>query len=171
MEQWLEIRKRVLRDGVSKRQILRETGMHWTTLEKILRHSSPPGYQRIQAPGKPKIGPYLEQIRQILEEDRYTRKKQRHTAKRIWQRLQDEGFTGGYTIVKDAVREIRRTSREVYMPLKHPPGEAQVDYGYALVKMGGILRKIAFFVMALPHSDAVFVKADQRQLFLPFNDN
>ena len=59
MEQWLEIRKRVLRDGVSKRQILRETGMHWTTLEKILRHSSPPGYQRIQTPGKPKIGPYL----------------------------------------------------------------------------------------------------------------
>lgn len=170
MEQWLEIRKRVLRDGVSKRQILRETGMHWTTLEKILRHSSPPGYQRIQAPGKPKIGPYLEQIRQILEEDRYTRKKQRHTAKRIWQRLQDEGFTGGYTIVKDAVREIRRTSREVYMPLKHPPGEAQVDYGYALVKMGGILRKIAFFVMALPHSDAVFVKAYERECTETFWD-
>ena len=60
MEQWLEIRKRVLREGVSKRQILRETGMHWTTLEKILQHSSPPEYQPTQAPDKPKIGPYLE---------------------------------------------------------------------------------------------------------------
>ena len=170
MEQWLEIRKRVLRDGISKRQILRETGMHWTTLEKILQHSSPPGYQRTQPPGKLKIGPYLEQIRQILEEDKYAHKKQRHTAKKIWERLQDEGFTGGYTIVKDAVREIRRTSREVYMPLKHPPGEAQVDFGYALVKMAGVLRKIAFFVMALPHSDAVFVKAYERECTETFWD-
>ena len=63
MEQWLEIRKRVLREGISKRQILRETGMHWTTLEKILQHSSPPEYQRNRAPSKPKIGPYLERIR------------------------------------------------------------------------------------------------------------
>ena len=44
MKQWQEIRHRVLKQGVSKRQILRETGMHWQTLEKILEHSSPPGY-------------------------------------------------------------------------------------------------------------------------------
>jgi len=48
-------------------------------------------------------------------------KKQRHTAKRIWEILQTEGFTGGCTIVKDAVREIKKTSKEVFMPLKHPP--------------------------------------------------
>lgn len=170
MEQWLEIRKRVLREGVSKRQILRETGMHWTTLEKILQHSSPPEYQRTKAPDKPKIDPYLERIRQILEQDKYAHRKQRHTAKKIWERLQDDGFTGGYTIVKDAVREIRRTSREVYMPLKHPPGEAQVDFGYAVVKMAGVLRKIAFFVMALPHCDAFFVKAYERECTETFWD-
>ena len=44
MKQWQEIRHRILKQGVSKRQILRETGMHWQTLEKILEHSSPPGY-------------------------------------------------------------------------------------------------------------------------------
>jgi transposase len=170
MEQWLEIRKRVLREGVSKRQILRETGMHWTTLEKILQHSCPPDYQRTQIPHKPKMGPYLERVRQILEEDRYVHKKQRHTAKRIWQRLQEEGFTGGYTIVKDAVRQIKRTSKEVFLPLKHPPGEAQVDFGYALVKMAGVLRKVAFFVMALPHSDAFFVKAYERECTETFWD-
>jgi lambda repressor-like predicted transcriptional regulator len=43
MQQWTDIRRRVLVDGVSKRQILRETGMHWTTLEKILSHSQPTG--------------------------------------------------------------------------------------------------------------------------------
>jgi len=45
MQQWTDIRRRVLTEGVSKRQVLRETGMHWTTLEKILSQSSPPGYQ------------------------------------------------------------------------------------------------------------------------------
>ena len=49
MKQWNEIRHRVLIQGVSKRQILRETGMHWTTLEKILTHSCPPGY-RLEKP-------------------------------------------------------------------------------------------------------------------------
>jgi transposase len=170
MQQWLEIRKRVLRERVSKRQILRETGMHWTTLEKILQHSFPPEYQRTKAPNKPKIGPYLERIRQILEQDKQIHRKQRHTAKRIWQRLQEEGFTGGYTIVKDAVRQIKRTGKEVFMPLKHPPGEAQVDFGYALVKMAGVLRKVAFFVMALPHSDAFFVKAYERECTETFWD-
>jgi len=144
--------------------------MHWTTLEKILQHSSPPEYQRSKAPAKPKIGPYLDRIRQFLEEDKYVHRKQRHTAKKIWHRLQDEGFTGGYTIVKDAVREIRRTSKEVFMPLKHPPGEAQVDFGNALVKMAGVLRKVAFFVMALPHSDAFFVKAYERECTETFWD-
>ena len=96
MEQWLDIRKRVLREGVSKRQILRETGMHWTTLKKILEHSSPPGYQRSKRPGKPKIDPYVDRIREILEQDKLIDRRQRHTAKKIWERLRQEGFTGGY---------------------------------------------------------------------------
>ena len=170
MEQWLAIRRRVLREGVSKRQILRETGMHWRTLEKILGHASPPGYQRSKRPQKPKIDPYLDRIAEILEADKHVHRKQRHTAKRIWERLQEEGFTGGYTIVKDAVRELKRTSREVYMPLTHPPGEAQVDFGHALVKMDGVLRKICFFVMALPYSDAFFVRAYERECTETFWD-
>jgi len=170
MEQWIQIRHRVLREGVSKRQILRETGMHWTTLEKILTYPVPPGYRRTRPPKKAKIDPYLPRIRQILEQDTHMPKKQRHTAARIWQILQQEGFTGGYTIVKDAVREIRKTSQEVFMPLKHPPGEAQVDFGHALVRMGGILRKVFFFVMALPYSDAFFVRAYARECTETFWD-
>ena len=56
------------------------------------------------------------------------------------------------------------------MPLKHPPGEAQVDFGQAVVKMGGILRKIFFFVMALPYSDVFFVKAYDRECTETFWD-
>ena len=117
MEEWLRIRQRVINEGVSKRQILRETGIHWTTLEKILSVSSPPGYQRVVPYRKPRIGPYLGRIEEILESDKAMPKKQRHTAKRIWERLREEGFEGGYTIVKDVVRELRTRRQEVFMPL------------------------------------------------------
>ncbi len=69
MQQWTDIRRRVLTEGVSKRQILRETGMHWTTLEKILNHSSPPGYRMQRLRQKPKLGPYVDFIHQILIRD------------------------------------------------------------------------------------------------------
>jgi transposase len=169
MKQWIQIRQRVLRKGISKRQILRETGMHWTTLEKILEHAIPPGYCRTKARAS-KIDPFRARIQQMLEHNRHGHKKQYYTANRIWQILQREGFTGGYTIVKEAVRQIKRTSKEVFMPLRHPPGEAQVDFGHALVKMAGILRKICFFVMALPYSDVFFVKAYDRECTETFWD-
>ena len=89
--------------------------------------------------------------------------KQRHTAKRLWERLRQEGFTGGYTVVKDAVRELTQRNQEVFVPLVHRPGEAQVDFGYALAKVNGQLRKVAFFVMGLPYSDAAFVMAFERE--------
>lgn len=104
MEEWSEIRRRVLVEGVSRRQILRETGMHWLTLKKILEHSEPPGYRQQRPQRKKKLGPYEERIEQILKEDQAVPRKQRHTAKRIWERLREEGFTGGYTVVKEAVR-------------------------------------------------------------------
>jgi transposase len=163
MQLWAEIRRRVLVENVSKRQILRETGMHWRTLEKILAHPEPPGY-RLQVPrGKPKIGPYLDRIAQILDEDKGCPRKQRHTAQRIFDRITAEGYAGGYTAVKRAVRDHKRVHREVFVPLAHRPGEAQVDFGYALVKVAGQLRKVAFFVMALPYSDAFFVQAFERE--------
>jgi transposase len=163
MQQWADIRRRVLQEGVSKRQILRETGMHWTTLEKILAQSQPPGYRMQKLRQKPKLGPHVSFIRQIIAQDKQVPKKQHHTAKRIFERLQAEGYTGGYTVVKEAVREIKRTSGEVYMPLVHRPGEAQVDYFHALAKLGGVLQKVAIFLMALPYSDAFFMMCVPRE--------
>ena len=65
-------------------------------------------------------------------------KKQRHTAKRIHERLRDEyGFDGGYTIVKDYVRKHRRRTREMFVPLVHPPGHAQCDFGEAWAVIEG----------------------------------
>jgi len=163
MEQWSEIRRRVLVEGISRRQILRETGMHWQTLRKILEHSQPPGYRRQRPRPKNKLDPYLGRIGQILKEDQGMPQKQRHTAKRILERLRNEGFTGGYTAVKDAVRGLTQRGQEVFVPLIHRPGEVQVDFGEALAMINGTRRKVKFFVMALPYSDASFVMAFERE--------
>jgi transposase len=163
MQLWADIRRRVLVENVSKRQILRETGMHWRTLEKILANPEPPAYRGPTSRARPKLGPYLDRIAQILEQDKGCPRKQRHTAKRIFDRIAAEGYEGGYTAVKRAVRDLERVRGEVFVPLIHRPGEAQVDFGYALAKVAGRLRKVAFFVMALPHSDALFVQAFERE--------
>ena len=74
--------------------------------------------------------------------------------------LRDEyGFDGGYTTVKDYVRENRRQTKEMFVPLSHAPGQAQCDFGEALVVIGGVERKAHCFVIDLPHSDGCFVKA------------
>ena len=87
-------------------------------------------------------------------------RRRRHTSKRIFERLRDEyGFTGKITIVKDYICGVRQRRREMFVPLTHPPGHAQVDFGEALAVIGGVERKIHFLAMSLPHSDACFVKA------------
>ena len=135
MEWWTRIRLEVLGGESKKREILRREGISWETLKKILSHSEPPGYRLKEPRPKPKIGPYLERIAQIIEEDKAFPKKQRHTAKRIYERIQEMGYEGGYTQVKEAVREFLRVRQEVFMPLVHREGEAQVDFGYALAKI------------------------------------
>ncbi len=163
MDQWIELRRKIRNQDVSLRQLERDTGIHRQTLRKIRDNSQPPGYQRIKPVNKSKIGPYIERIKAIIEADKEVHKKQRHTAKKILERLQSEGFEGGYTIVKDAVREIKKTSKEVFMPLSQRPGEAQVDFGQAVVKFNGTLKKVMFFVMSMVHSDAMFVMAFPRE--------
>ena len=98
--------------------------------------------------------------RAVTRKDRSLPKKQRHTAKRIYERLRAEhGFYGKYTIVKDYVRERRRRTQEMYVPLSHPAGDAQCDFGQAKAVIDGVEQTVHYFVLDLPHSDACFVKA------------
>ena len=87
MKKWTQIRLDVLRDEISKREIIRREGIHWETLKKILAHPQPPGYRIKKTRPKPKIGPYQERIAQIIEEDKGYPKKQCHTSKRIYDRI------------------------------------------------------------------------------------
>ena len=160
VELYGRVRRACHLDGMSERAAGRYFGIDRKTVSKILKHSVPPGYRREGPPVRPKLDPFIGIIDQILEEDKSRIKKQRHTAKRIYERLRDEhGFTGGITIVTDYVRERKRRTREVFVPLSHAPGHAQVDFGEALGVIGGVQRKLHYFAMALPHSDAFFIKA------------
>ena len=97
MDWWAKIRQEVLREESSKREILRREGIAGETFKKTLKHPEPPGYRLKEPRPKPKVGPYLERIAQIIEEDRVLPKKQHHTAKRIYERLQEMGYGGKYT--------------------------------------------------------------------------
>src|SRR5919202_1895044 len=147
-------------EGLSQREAARRFGIHRSTVRKMLAFSVPPGYRRTKPPVRPKLDAFTATIDAILEADRAAPPKRRHTARRIWQRLRDEhGFAGGYTTVKDYVRERRQRAREVFVPLAHPPGHAQVDFGEAVAVIGGERRKVHLFCLDLPHSDACFVRA------------
>jgi transposase len=139
--------------------LCREEGISFKTLEKVLSHAEPPGYRREAPYPEPKLGPFVGRIEEILIADKALPKKQRHTAQRIFERLVEEGYAGGYTQVREKVAHLRRVSGEVFVPLRHEPGTAQVDVGPALVKHGGSLRKVYFFALALPYSDALFAQA------------
>ena len=157
---YLRVRRAVMVEGMSIREASRVFGLHRDTVSKMLAYSVPPGYRRKSAPRRPKLDAYTGVIDQILNGDHRVPKKQRHTAKRIFERLRDEyGFDGGYTIVKDYVREQRRRTKEMFVPLSHPPGHAQCDFGEALVVIGGVEQKTHCFVLDLPHSDGCFIKA------------
>lgn len=157
MEKWAEIRRLVFVEGKSKRSVCRQFGIHWDTLAKILEHVEPPGYRQREPRKKRKIGPYLGIIEEILRQDRDVHRKQRHTKRRIFERLRDEyGYPGGATAVKEAVRDFEQRHSEVFVPLTHRPGEAQVDFGSAEIIHHGETTKVAMFVMTLPYSDAIF---------------
>jgi len=154
------VRRAVRVEGRSQRAVARDFGLSRETVRKMLQYAVPPGYQRQQPIKRPKLGPWLGVIDAILSEDKQRPAKQRHTAKRIFERLKEEhGFTGGYTIVKDYVRSAELHSREMFIPLTHAPGEAQVDFGEALVVIAGVEQKAHYLAMDLPHSDDCFVAA------------
>src|SRR5665213_3261705 len=160
VELYGRVRHAVRIEGLSQREAARRFGIDPRTVAKMMVFSVPPGYRRGGAPKRPKLDPFTAIIDQLMEADRTGHSKQLHSSKRIFERLRDEyGYDGGMTIVKDYVLSQRQQQREVFVPLRHDPGHAQADFGEALAVIGGVERKIHFFAMYLPHSDAGFVQA------------
>ena len=155
----------------SIREISRVYNIHRDTVRKMLRYSVPPGYQRSKPRIKPKLDPYIDIIDVYLKDDKNQPKKQRHTAKRIFERIRDEhGYEGGYTIVKDYVRKQRLRSQEMFVPLSHPPGHGQADFGEAIAVICGVKLKVHYLCVDLPQSDDLFVKAYPAETMEAFCD-
>ena len=90
------------RDGMSERAAARHFGISRESVKKMLSFSVPPGYRRRAEIKRPKLDGFIDQW---LREGLVQRAKQRHTAKRVFERLRDEhGFTGGHIIVQDYIR-------------------------------------------------------------------
>ena len=138
MEVYLQVRRAHFDEGRSKRSIARDFGLARGTVDKMCAFAVPPGYRREQDVRRPKLDGFTDTIDAWLLKDLEVLKKQCHTAKRIYNRLCEEaGFTGGYTTVKDYVRSQRQKALEMFIPLAHPPGHSQADFGEAVVVLGG----------------------------------
>ena len=108
----------------------------------------------------PKLGPHIAWIDAVLEADHGVHAKQRHTAERLFDRLRaEEGYTGGYTIVREYMASATLRSRELFVPLSRWPGHAQADFGAADAIIAGQKFRFHYFFMDQPQSDDAFVKA------------
>ena len=112
MEFWTEVRRQVLIEGLSKRAAVKQFNISWHTLVKILANEEPPGYQQKLSRPKPKIDAFLPVIAEILKADQKAPRKQRHSAKRIFERLRDEHeFTGGYLVPASTCNGFERVPK------------------------------------------------------------
>lgn len=157
-----QIRRAHYLEGKSIRQLQRETGRHRETIRKALEDGEVPRYTRRTPRPCPVLDPVKPLIQQWLEEDEARPPKQRHTAKRIYERLTTEyHFRGAASTVRRYVGLLRRQRRtQVFVPLEYPPGHiAQVDWGQAQVVIADQTRTAYLFCLRLGYSKQSFVTA------------
>lgn len=159
------IRHLYFRKGWSIRKIASELHHSRKTVRKALQNSGPWEYQLSRPRPAPKVGPYRDMIRQWLIEDQTAPRKQRHTARRIYQRLREEhGYEGAESTIRRVVAQLRRELEmdvlEPFFVLSSDPGEmAQVDWGQAKVMLAGVPTVVHLFCLRLHYSGVAFVWA------------
>jgi transposase len=162
VEQKEQIRRAFYIEGKSIRQIQRETGYHRQTIRKALQDGEVPRYQLKGSRPSPVLGPVRPIIDRWLEEDQGQPRKQRHTAKRIYERLTNEyGFDGAESTVRHYVGQRRKQMRnKVFIPLEYAPGQiGQMDFGQAQVIIAGEQLIAHLFCLRLGYSKQPFVTA------------
>jgi transposase len=143
VESYERIRRAFLLDHWSVRKIAKAYRVHRRVVRKAIAGAVPPAFEREGPPKETPLTKHAAWIDDVLLTDKTKPRKQRHTARRIYDRLVAErGYTGGSSTVRRHVarrkRELRIGQPAVYIPLAHPPGrDAQVDWGEALVRIAG----------------------------------
>jgi len=163
VDQYKDIRNLYAVEGLSIRAIAKKLGISRNTVKRYCLGEVLPWKKRPKVERQKKIitEEVREFVKQCFEQDKTAPKKQRHTAKRIYERLRDEkGFQGAESTVRYLVSQLRPRDPEVYIPLAFSPGEAaQVDWGTATVIIAGEKITAHLFCMRLCHSCAPFVMA------------
>ena len=122
MELYAKVHCYVVVDRHSQREAARHFGISRDVVAEMVANAQPPGYRQSAPVVRPKLEPFLAWIAETLAGDTKKNRKQRHSAKRIFERLRDEhGYTGKYTVVKDVVREHTLRHQEMFVPLEYPP--------------------------------------------------
>jgi transposase len=150
-ETFMKIKSYHEKDGLNCNQIAAIMGLSFKTVNKWLNEKR---YRmRKSAALSSKLDPFKNQIVQMLE-------KYPYSAAQILLRIRDNGFDGGYTIVKDYVRKVRPPKARAFLTLSFAPGEcAQVDWAsYGSVNVGSTCRRLSFFVMVLCYSRMMYVE-------------
>ncbi len=154
--------RRAHRDGMSIREIARVLHHSRHKIRKVLQNATPEPYT-LQAPRlKRKLTePFQYLIDAILQEDDGAPRKQRHTAKRIFDRLQAEhDYTGGYDTVRRYVNALKGNHRETFMPLAHEAGQrAESDFGHIYVDFPDVRRLVPVLLITWAYSNATFAIA------------
>jgi transposase len=150
-------------EGLSIRALAERHGVHRRAVRQALESAVPPSRQRPEGRPAPALGAFRDVVDGWLRVDLEAPRKQRHTARRVWQRLVAEhGAEVSERQVRRYVRERRRELGEVdaFVPQAHPPGQtAEVDWGQAEVVLAGARLQVNFFVLRLSHSGAGLVQA------------
>ena len=168
VELFEQIRRDRDREGLSIRELARRHGVHRRAVRQALDSPLPPPRKGPERRPAPALGPYHGLIDRWLEADREAPPKQRHTARRVWERLLSEH---GARVAERTVREhvARRRAKlaldvEAHVPQAHEPGaEAEVDWGEAKILLRGEPVTAKLFLMRLSHSGAAYVEAFPRQ--------
>ena len=165
VDQKEQIRRAFFIEGKSIRKIARERHHDRRTVRAAIRDAGPSRYKLTEPRSRPVLGPYVAMIEEWLAKDQISPPKQHHTSRRIYHRLVEEhGYTGGESTVRDYVHNHRARQRPVFIPLAYEPGEdAQVDFGEAMVIMKGRPLTVQLFVGRLCFSKIPFLTASPNQ--------
>jgi len=162
VEDYEQIRKAYHIEGLSIREISRRYKHGRKLIRKALENTAPGPYQTIQPRNDGILGAYQERILVLLKESEQLPRKQRYTGHKVYKILEKEGYIGCEGSVHNFVCRTKKKLHvgKAYLPLEFDCGQdAQVDWGEAVVILGGVQVKVQFFVMRLNYSRVRFVKA------------
>jgi len=162
VEEVEKIRRAYFLDAMSIREVARTLHHSRRVVRRAIESAEPGQYRLEQGRPAPVLGPWKEKIDALWDESQGLPRKQRYTARKIYQALREAGYPGSEITISRYVAEKRRESlpKQVYLPLEFDPGQdAQVDWGEAVVEIGGERRAVQLFIMRLNYSHARFVMA------------